>query len=154
MMTAKEARAAFDELGRSISPSAEIYISFNNAGADTPALNCSVYPSGMIKEGLSFRVTGDDWDELLAAAHAKWAEHRGRHRAQMIRKMALDIIRITAMLGECTDAALRPIYRPFEIDAFGALACADADQIAGKGPFAIKTTVGANSDGAPEDGET
>lgn len=144
-MTPTEARAAFLAFEREVGPNADVMMSFNRHSDSTRALHVSVYPSGIAKDDLSFRVDADDWDELLAAVRAKWDEHKDRHRSQTIRKMALEIIRITADLGECTDAALRDRFNAGEIRAYGKDACADANTIAGKGPFTIKAMKGANA---------
>jgi hypothetical protein len=95
-----------------------------------------------------FRVDGDTFAELHNALTTKWAEYEAKHRAETIRRMALAIIRITAELGECTDAALRNCgeFDPGQIKSYGEQACNDANDIAGRGPFSIIVKGGANAE--------
>jgi len=96
-----------------------------------------------------FRVVGDNLDELLVAVTEKWESHYATWRKGAIQRMALEIIRITADKGECTDAALRGTFKfsEQEVAQLGAEACVAANQMAGRGPFTITPTRGAN--GAP-----
>lgn len=144
-MTPMEARTEFAALEKSIGIQAQILISF--AHDRYSALNAGIYPTGLCTIGreLNFSVMGNDWPELLANARAKWEEHKDRHRSQVVRKMALEIIRITADIGECTDAALRGCFSSADISQYGADACVDADSIAGRGPFTINRKRGANA---------
>lgn len=89
-------------------------------------------------------VSGETYREVIAAAQAKWAELADAHTADMIRRMALKIIELTADLGECTDAALRAEFEPEDIERFGALACERATEMGSKGPFSIVRLAGAN----------
>lgn len=147
-MTLAEFRKGYLALAREIGPRAEIYPSFNDSG---PILGASVYPLGITsgRRDIEFRVHGETLSELLNALTVKWAEHSETYKRRTIRKMALAIIRTTADLGECTDAALRNCgdFDPGQIALFGQQACADANDIAGRGPFSIITKGGAN--GAP-----
>lgn len=116
---------------------------------DAPLLWATVYPRGLGKDP-AFYVRGDTFAETLQALKDKWAEFEADHKARTIRKMALAIIRITAELGECTDAALRNCgeFDVGQIKQYGAQACADADDIAGRGPFSILIMGGANAEAA------
>lgn len=121
----------------------------NTAAGRDAAIRAAVYsnwPSG----DAEFEVQADTFTELFDAVKAKWIEHAAKYRAEMIRKMALKIITITANIGHCTDAALRGTFEFSEKDVttYGAEACAEANEIAGKGPFEIVTLGGAN--GAPD----
>lgn len=110
-------------------------------------LTLSVYPEGIIKRR-RVEVEGDTWEGLFAAIQERWAEAFGEHERQLIRKMALDIIRITAEMGACSDAALRAgEFSHEEVARYGERACADANEIAGKGPFTI-TPISAISNAA------
>lgn len=152
-MNPTEARAAFDALRDSISGVAEVHVNLQNYRfrTDGPALSCSIYPDGMSR-GRCFSVEADDFAALAQAAQAKWDEHCDVHRQRTIRKMALEIIQITAEFGECTDAALRgTTFTADEVARYGADACADATAIAANGPFSIVTHGGAN--GAPAEDE-
>jgi hypothetical protein len=114
--------------------------------ADGP-LHCCVYPTGYRAGGADFSVRAENFTALFERVNARWNEYSDVHRARTIRKMALAIIRITAELGECTDTALRNCgeFDPDQVTALGAQACADASEIAGKGPFTIVAIGGANA---------
>lgn len=144
-MTPKEAQAAFAEFEREVGPDAEVYPSLETK-ASRPPYCCTVYPSGITCNDLTYRVTGADWPELLAAARAKWDEHKVRHRAQAVRKMALEVIRITHELGACSEAALRGAkFCAADIAAYGEEACATANSMASNGPFSITPSERANA---------
>lgn len=143
--TAGEARDAFKAFAAEISAEASLHVSLNTSrwevGPD--ALSATAYPRGVGKDSV-FTVTADDWSALLTATKEKWAEYTDEHAARTIRAMALAIIRITAELGECTDAALRSEFSEAEVRRHGERACADANDIAGRGPFSITRFGGAN----------
>ena len=115
---------------------------------DEKPIYASVYPRGMTPGNcLAFRVSGEDFDELIITLRNKWAEYAATDRARTVKKMAIEIIRITHEMGECTDAALRDHFDGEEVAALGADACKEANAAADKGPFTILTLGGAN--GAP-----
>jgi hypothetical protein len=145
-MTGHEYRAAIKALAASIGPKADIWMAMNDDGK---LFRSSVYSRGMMGN-MDFQVYGDTFAELYAALTTKWAEYEAQHRAGTIRKMALAIIRITAELGHCTDAALRNCgeFDPGQVKAHGEQACTDANEIAGKGPFSIVVMGGANAEAA------
>lgn len=143
-MTPKEFKVAITALAKEIGPRAELWASIGIEG-DHP-LTASVYPTGMCgSAGCAFRVEADDFDELIVTLRTKWAEHKDRYHAEMVRKMALEIIRLTAEHGECTDAALRAVFNPGDVAFFGPDAIADANKIASNGPFSITAVKGANA---------
>lgn len=150
-MTATEYRTAILTLAKSIGPRAQIWTTMNDEGK---LFHASLYSRGIGGPGgqLDFRTDGDTFAELYKSVTDKWAEYEAKHRDETIRKMALAIIRITAELGECTDAALRNCgeFDPGQIRAYGEQACADANDIAGKGPFAIIVMGGANAEQAAQ----
>lgn len=132
----------------SIGPRAEVFVSVS-LRPDTQLYNASLYSRGITSRSeMDFRVDADSLTDLLEGLKSKWTEMAERHRAAITRKMALAIIRITAELGECTDAALRNCgeFDPAQIKMYGEQACADANDIAGRGPFAIVTMGGANAE--------
>lgn len=94
-----------------------------------------------------FRLSLSEWSEVMPALREKWAAHRAKYNAELIRKIALAIIEITAVNGECTDAALRGTYRftDEQVRKFGADAVAKANEMAANGPFSIITQRGANA---------
>lgn len=143
-MTPTEARAAFNALALEISPNAEVYVSLARHG--DLALHCSVYPEGMVRGPRDFTVSASTFEDLLSETRAKWSEHSAEHIRRRVVEMALEIIRITAEHGECTDAALRAEkFRREEVERYGADACAKAAEMARKGPFTIIALGGANA---------
>lgn len=146
-MTAREFATAIKKFEESIGPRANCGTGV--VDSDLP-LYCAVYATGNYTKGAEFTVKAETFGKLFEAVTAKWAEYSEDHRIRTIRKMALAIIRITAELGECTDAALRNCgeFDPGQIKAYGEQACVDADDIAGKGPFAIIVKGGANAEAA------
>jgi hypothetical protein len=146
-MTAREYRSAIGSLARSIGPRAQIWTTMNDAGK---LFRISLYSRGIGGPGgnMDFTIEGDEWGEMYKAVADKWDEYEAKHRSETIRKMALSIIRITAELGECTDAALRNCgeFDPGQVRAYGEHACSDANEIAGKGPFSIVVKGGANAE--------
>lgn len=144
-----EYREGTKQLAASVGPKAEICTSVSNYG---PAYRATLYANGLVgtKSDLSFSVHGETFAEALLALSMKWAEHSAIHEQRIVRKMALAIIRITADLGECTDAALRNCgeFDPGQVKRYGAAACEDANTIAGKGPFSIIAAGRANAEAA------
>lgn len=145
-MSARDYERAIKSFQTKIGPRANVS-TFIHSGEEGP-LYAAVYATGNYSKGAEFSVHAETFSELLAAVKAKWAEYEEAHRVRTIRKMALAIIRITAELGECTDAALRNCgeFDPGQIKAYGEQACADANNIAGRGPFSIVVKGGANGD--------
>lgn len=150
-MTPKEFRKELKALRLSIGPDAWVSAGINSVewSAERDAtLECSVHPHGLTRSTGSFHLYAEEWEPLLTAVKAKWAEYQAEYGKQTTRKIALAIIRITADLGQCTDAALRDEFTPALIKMYGKDAVADANKIAANGPFEIVKTHGAN--GAPE----
>lgn len=90
-------------------------------------------------------VRADNWPELFRSARAKLLEAVDRLHGEVVKKLALAIIRITHEQGECTDQALRVEFGQQDIDRYGEEAVAAADQMASNGPFRIVATAGANA---------
>lgn len=98
----------------------------------------NIYPMGIIGTVPSFNVFADTWENLVAAAKAEWQTRCAEFNKKTVREMALAIIRITAELGHCTDAALRGAkFSNNQIKQFSQAATEDANQIASNGPFSI-----------------
>ena len=93
----------------------------------------------------NFTTYADSWADLASGIRAEWAKRSDNAREQTIRAMALAIIRITADLGQCTDAALRAEFDPSDVERYGADAVAQANDMAELGPFEIVATTGANA---------
>lgn len=148
-MTPQEANKEFKAISKEIGPKSWVSVSLSfDRGISAGALYCSVYPQG-VTGSCAFTVFAESFADLVVATRAKWEEHGVKYRQQRTRKMALAIIRITAEIGHCTDAALRQEFAGDEVTRYGADACTEADTMAGKGPFAIVSLGGAN--GAPAD---
>lgn len=151
-MTAREFSGAVVKLKSGMGPRASIstFVMDRSPHDDGAPLYCAVYPNGDFVSGAEFTVIGETFSELYEALRDKIVSHAEIYRARTIRKMALAIIRITADLGHCTDAALRNCgeFDPDQVATFGELACADANEIAGKGPFTIIAIGAANAEAA------
>lgn len=151
-MTPVEYFDAINVFAKTIGPEAEIFTSISNNrryGKDHDGvISAAIYTRGIAASRFAIEIFADDFETVLARAKDRWAEHAAEHRRQTVRKMALEIIRITADIGACSEAALRITFSAEHIALYGAEACADANEMAGKGPFAI---VRMASNGAPED---
>lgn len=145
-MTPTEFKAAALAFANDIGPRAKIWASINYG--DKHALEASVYTTWPTGDP-EFKVYSDSFADLFSFIQSKWIEHQAAYRAKTIRKMALEIIRITAEQGQCTDAALRGIWQfsDEDVTTYGALACEDANKIANNGPFSIVVNGGANAPG-------
>lgn len=140
--TLTEAVVAFRAFARSISPKAQCSVSLNtNYGVK--AIHALVKPGGY-EDDTTFFLHADTFRDLLEQCEAKWAEHSDLFAVNVVRKMALAIISITADQGECSDAALRAEFDAGEITRYGARACAQATEMASNGPFSIVSLSGAN----------
>lgn len=151
-LTPAEFRKAVSDFARTIGKYAEISTHCYSLGwlhsSKEPALEASVYPAG-ISKNRAFGVNAETFRDLLAAIEAKWASYRDQHRVELIRRMALKIIEITAVQGVCSDAALRAdVFSAEDVAAYGGEACAEADRMAAGGPFMIITVPGANAPAA------
>lgn len=147
-MTPVEAKAAFSDFAKTVGAQAHIYVSLNATGypRNSFALNVMLYPSGMGHSSGYVSANADTFEELLDAIKAVWAEASERHHAERVRKMALEIIRVTAERGTCTEADLRAgDFTNAEVEQFGAEAVEDANAIAANGPFSIQRLAGANA---------
>lgn len=115
------------------------------------AYSVSLYPNGIGGRNDGYlNKRSDTLAGALKDIGDAWTEYEAKHKTATIRKMALAVIRITAELGECTDAALRNCgeFDHNHIKAYGEQACADANDIAGRGPFSIIVKGGANAEAA------
>jgi len=139
-MTPREIRDACNEMAKGIGERANIHVGFNTF--DEP-----LYANIMAGGETRLRVKAEDWEELFRKLREEWKACDDEFRASMIKKMALEIIRITDEQGECTDAALRGgwTFTDADVERFGSDACAKADEMAGRGPFRITRIAGANA---------
>lgn len=140
-MTPKEIHDAVKALAKEIGPNAHVSLDVNTDHEAAVVGFCR--PSW---KGDYIIVYADDWTGAMDQLRAKWAEISADVHRQAIRKMALEIIRITADIGSCHDAALRDAgFSNDEIERYGGDACDDANRIASNGPFSITEVVGANA---------
>jgi hypothetical protein len=142
--TLTEARDAFEAFRLSISEKCHCSVSLRPNGTLLHALVC---PDGITQKA-QFWAYADTFRELLSNCEAKWAEHSDLHAKNLIRRMALKIIEITADIGECSDAALRAEFSRADVERYGDRACEHATEIASNGPFSIVRTSGANAEAA------
>lgn len=143
----REALVAFcRNVGAQASVSASIQMPSRYGGGQPESLLSAYFYAKDLVNGVTFVVYADDWRGLTEALKAKWAEFSEEHERRIVRDMALAIIRITADIGECSDAALRTDkFCAAEVIKYGERACADATEIAGLGPFSIVTLGSANA---------
>lgn len=137
-MTLEEIQAALAELKSEIGAGAYVDITIRPAGVEG-----YIAPSGITSKP-TFFVRADGFASLIKEMHREWAAHETAHAAETTKAMALEIIRVTAESGECTDAALRMKFTAQDIEKFGSRACHLANEMAGNGPFEITTTEGSN----------
>lgn len=127
-----------------VGPKSYISVSVGKGEYGDMRPSCAVYPSG-IGRGDSFRGSGETWEEAIADARAKWSENADSFLSQLIQKMALAVITITATTGECTDAGLRLHgFDQLDIDCHGERAAERANDMAATGPFSIRRIACAN----------
>ena len=144
-MTPQQFKTAIQALAKEIGPNADIYASISIGGSE--AMSASIYPQGIgSRDSGRVSVRSDDFADLFEQLRTTWDEHKESHAKTTIRTMALEIIRITAEHGSCSDAALRGSkFSADEISRYGVKACIEADTMAGKGPFDIIFMGGANT---------
>lgn len=145
-LTHEEAHVAFEAFAASVGPKAEWSARLNSFRRVTDAnfLGASIWPKGIGTGSTCLSVEAANYNDLLAALEAAWAEHSDLYAANTIREMALAIISITADLGECTDAALRAKFDGADVTRYGDRACEAATEMASNGPFSIVKLSGAN----------
>lgn len=154
-MTPNKFRNEITAISREMGARAEIYASISSARfRDEATISAHVYVQGM-GQNMTFSVSGETFDLVVPSLRAKWDEHKAEHERQFTRKIAIKIIEITALIGECTDAALRDAnFTDEDISRFGERACADANDIAGRGPFTLRKLRSGNGAPAVSDSAT
>ena len=145
-MTPKEFKSAIEAFVPKLGERGKVYVSIHY-GVEG-ALEAGVYTNWPMGDPC-FRAHADTFSDLFPLICDRWEAYKDAHRTKTIRKLALEIIRITAEFGECTDAHLRGVYSfsAKDVTELGTLACADANAIAGNGPFSIVANGGANAHG-------
>lgn len=150
-MNASDARKAFEALAAKVGPKASfsIYLNTSRYGQrETEALSATLYATESYSTGSLFNVKANSWESLLSAADAAWDQHCDEHKRRTVIDMALAIIRMTDAHGHCSDQMMRVEFSPGDVKRFGADACAKANEMAGRGPFLIVETIGANAKAA------
>lgn len=143
-MNPTEIRERLKTLAGNLGERGRVWVSVDSGGSCLP-VSGSVYTNWPNSDSV-FRVEAETWPELLDLLDQRWTEYSEEHTRRMIQKMALEIIRITAEQGECTDAALRGFtFTAADVEAFGRDACSKADEMANNGPFSIITLAKANA---------
>ena len=142
-MEAALIKKTLTDFAKNVGPRAYVSLTIAPGAGENVAIY--VYPDGITRD-CAMCARANDWTGVLTAMREQWAARSDEHRRKTIRKMALEIIRITAELGECTDAALRAgEFTPDEVVQFGEEAIADANTVASNGPFAIVSVANANA---------
>lgn len=141
-LTFAEASEAIHAICRGIGESA-----YTTAFLDGSKMRAILRPLGW-HDKREVPASGNTFRELVDNLRAAWAEASDSHEAQTVREMALEIIRITADLGACTDAALRQKFPAQDVTRYSERACEEANDIAGRGPFSIVTMGGSNAEAA------
>ena len=149
-MTVAEVGAEIAAFTSEIGQSAEIYASIHSAFRGGVHAHISVYPVGMGRGTYNDTILGIGltWRDAFDDVRAKWAVVAAQQAEKLLRKMAIEIIQQTADRGECTDASLRAVFSPADVEQFGTAAITEANKLADGGPFAIVPVPGNNP---PED---
>jgi hypothetical protein len=148
-MTPTEIRDRCKAMAKDVGPHALVTVSVNVKSYDPKEpLSASLYAYWPARYEADVSVNGDDWETLFAELGAKWTAFQSEYRTRVTRDMALEIIRMTAERGQCTDSNLRAKFRPEDVAQFGESACIVANGMAANGPFVITATTGANAQGA------
>lgn len=143
-MELKEIQKACRELAGKIGPKAEVSLRLNGY-----SLTGSIYTKGICGDRddvEAFQIYTSDFDtfeETLAYLEKEYASEAEKRAGRIIEKMALEIIRITAEFGSCTDASLRSEFGP-AVAKYADLAVSKANEMAANGPFSIVAVAGAN----------
>ena len=145
-MTPQEIKDAVSALAKEIGPKAYVSLDIKSDdwGDDLVMGYCRTSIGG--NDGPSIVVYGNDWQPALDKLREEWSKISAGLHSQFVRNMALEIIKITAEIGRCHNAALRTAgFSDEEIELYGSEACDDADKIASNGPFSILEIAGANA---------
>lgn len=142
-MTPLQVKTELLAFQKDMGPKAEIYASIDlryNA-----CIVISGYPQGICKSA-AFRIEANEWREAIDLAKAEWIKSAEHFRIRMVKEMALEIIKITDELGQCTDAAIcGEKWTREDVARYGAEACAKANEMAANGPFSISPADKANA---------
>ena len=148
-MTPAELLTGLKELAADVGPKALTKIYIAEGEYMSGHATASLRPEGTLgKVNLSIKFSA--WDEILPGLRAAWDEHRELHEANIIREMAMAIIRITMDRDECRDADLRCDFDRQDVGRYADRAAALATEMGGKGPFVVIRTDEGNGAEVPE----
>ena len=116
------------------------YLSISVDGGSV-RVSASLDPEG-VSRGTSLYCTGATLAEAMRGLREKARLIQADAEREAIRNMAILIMRSHADHGECRPEHLRVDFDQRAIDRLGARACAEAERIAGSGPFTISSGVG------------
>lgn len=135
-MTPLEIQAEAEKFRLEIGEHAWLSVGIGSRGMAEKPCTATLYADGITKDR-TLGVDAVDWPDLFVVLRATWSSRQVEIRHKTIRKMAMEVIRLTAEFGECTDAALRQTFRADEIKRYAADAIKDANDMAVNGPFDI-----------------
>lgn len=106
-----------------------------------PEVVATIYPNGICREP-SITGRGATFREAIDALRQRALEMHADVERTIVRDMAISIMRAHADYGECRPEHLRVTFDQSSIDRLGQQACAEAERIAGSGPFTISAGAG------------
>ena len=133
-------------LAEKVGPKAEVNVDVSNC----QGLHGSLYTKGIASnrdDVAAFSVyihNADGYAALLVGLEREWLRERDKRAGRITEQVALEIIRVTAEFGECTDAALRAKFGP-NFTEYADAAIERANEMAANGPFSIVEMRGANA---------
>lgn len=145
-MTPAELKAACKALAAMVAhPKAWVHASVSQDSRGSVA----IYTRGACPDrgdvsAFTIRVEGTDWAAMFADAEAKWRVESEKRNGRLVEEMALEIIRLTAEFGQCSDAALRAKYGPL-VATLSDAAVSRANEMAANGPFSVVRLAAANA---------
>ena len=132
------------EVSKSIGPKCQMHLSIELK--DHHLVSGWMYPLGDTGPERPFIYHScETFDELLDYFLARWRGLETRVHDELVKQMALEIVRLTGENGECTEAALRQKFDPKDIERFGPSALRQADGLASNAPFSIVPSPGGNA---------
>jgi len=141
-MTPTQAQQKLREFTKSLGSGAFVGIHIETDGKP---LSARVYLDG-IARNCSYACRAMTFEALFEELEREHASYKAQHHASKVRRMALKIIELTAIHGECDDARLRGgDFGAAEVAELGDEACAEANRMASNGPFKITRMVGSNA---------
>lgn len=140
-MTPKDIQTALNMLRKRIGGDA--YVSVDITYGNEPPISGCIYPRGITKSN-RIGIKADDWPEAITKLNEAWNESRERLQDDLIKRMALAIIRLTEECGECTDQMLRADFGHGDVTAYLERAVEMADKMAANGPFSVRRISASN----------